>query len=209
MFTKTSSDMDKNKLPLKEWEESINKMGYEELQRYIADPEICYPEFLELAQNRLKELEVERMRDDVIKILTEFGWQCEINEDDYINFYMTDVVPYSDDVVSYFNDADFFISLDAHFRYIEINECCWKIVKLDDIDEVERLKQAINHTNLAQSVTISYLVNEEKQTMEVCSSTNMPYLSDEEYLKEYLDKKLNDIYCSNKLLDHILEKGVK
>lgn len=202
--------MANNILPLKEWEESISKMGNKELQRYIADPEICYPEFLELAQNRLKELEIEiKMRDAVIEILTEFGWQCEIDEDSYIDFYLTDTVAYSEEAVSYFKEAEFFISFDAQFRYIEINECCWKIVKLDDVDEIERLKQAINNTNLAQSVTTSFLINEEEQTMEVCCSTNLPYLSNENYLKEYLDKKLNDIFCSNKLLDHFLEEGGK
>ena len=32
-------------------------MSYEELQRCIADPEICYPEFLEYAKSRLTEIE--------------------------------------------------------------------------------------------------------------------------------------------------------
>lgn len=44
------------KLPLKEWEKTINKMSYKELQEYIADPNICYPEFLELANKRIEEL---------------------------------------------------------------------------------------------------------------------------------------------------------
>lgn len=197
--------MAKTKLPLKEWEETINKMSYKELQWSIEDPNY-YREFKELAQNRLKELEIEKMRDSVIKILTGFGWQCEINEEGIIVFYMTDAVPYSDEAVSYFNDADFFISFDANFRYIEIHECCWKVVKLDEIDEVERLKLAINSANLAHNVTTSYLVNEDEQTMEVYCSANMPYLSDDSYLEEFLDKKLNDLFCTNLLLDHYLEE---
>lgn len=52
--------MANSKLPLKEWEETINDMSYKELQRYIAAPETCYPEFLALAKNRLKELEETR-----------------------------------------------------------------------------------------------------------------------------------------------------
>ena len=56
--TTTNKDMAerRTKLPLKEWEETINKMSYEELQEYIEDPNICYPEFLELANKRIEEL---------------------------------------------------------------------------------------------------------------------------------------------------------
>ena len=49
--------MAKSKAPLKEWEEIINAMSYDELQEYIADPEICYPDFLEYAKSRLTEIE--------------------------------------------------------------------------------------------------------------------------------------------------------
>lgn len=61
--------MAKSKLPLKEWEETINDMSYKELQRYIAAPETCYPEFLVLAKKRLKELEGTR---DSVNILKEY-----------------------------------------------------------------------------------------------------------------------------------------
>jgi hypothetical protein len=59
----------KTKSPLKDWEETINKMSYAKLQRYIADPEICYPEFLVLAKNRLRELEETR---DSVNYLKEY-----------------------------------------------------------------------------------------------------------------------------------------
>lgn len=61
--------MAKSKLPLKEWEEIINDMSYKELQRYIAVPETCYPEFLALAKNRLRELEETR---DSVNYLKEY-----------------------------------------------------------------------------------------------------------------------------------------
>ena len=52
--------MANNDLPLNEWEETINKMSLTELQEYITDPQICYPEFLDLAKKRLTELESQK-----------------------------------------------------------------------------------------------------------------------------------------------------
>ena len=53
--------MEKNKQQ-REWEETISKMSYNELQEYITAPNSGYPEFLELAEERLKELKTEDMR---------------------------------------------------------------------------------------------------------------------------------------------------
>lgn len=196
--------MAKSKAPLKEWEESIYKMSYDELKEYISAPETCYPDFLELAENRLKKLE--EMRDSVIRILTELGWQCGFDEEGDIDFYLSEAGNYSEETESYFNKAEFYISFDERFNYIGIHECGWKVVNINDIEEVERLKHAINQSNLGCGVSTAYFTNEEEQVMTVYSMTNLPYLPDENYLKEFLDRKLCDIFCANKLVDHYLEE---
>ena len=54
------------KLPIKkEWEETINKMSYNELQEYIADPDVCYPEFL--AEREKKKSEHEELNYSLFK----------------------------------------------------------------------------------------------------------------------------------------------
>lgn len=70
-----------SELPFKEWEITINNMSYEELLEYIAYPDTCYPEFLELAKRRLEELSSipgnEIMKSLAKKYLDELGKSCE------------------------------------------------------------------------------------------------------------------------------------
>ena len=87
----TNDIMAKSKLPLKEWEVIINDMSYKELQRYIAVPETCYPEFLVLAKNRLKELEETR---DSVNYLKE-----------YIQNKLCDII-YNDTIADYYMEED-------------------------------------------------------------------------------------------------------
>ena len=101
----------------------------------------------------------------------------------------------------------FTISCDPH--YIEITEHCWKIIKLDSVNEVERLKRAINRSNFGYSVVTAYWINEEEQTMEVYSKTSYPYLPDEAYLKEFFDLKITEILCKNWFVNHYMEEDRK
>ena len=152
-----------------------------------------------------KIIEIGEMRNTVIKVLAEMGCECEFDEEGLVNFSInTD--SYSEEVKSYLEDVVFSISLDEQLRYIVIHEDCWKTVKLNDGDKVEKMKYAINQANFAFSVSTAYFINEEERIMEVGCTTNIPYLPDENYLKEYLEKKLYDIFIANRLLDHFLEE---
>ena len=74
------------KMPLTEWEKTINNMSYEELLEYIAYPDTCYPEFLELAKRRLEELSSmpgnEIMKSLAKKYLDELGASSEVNDNE-------------------------------------------------------------------------------------------------------------------------------
>lgn len=191
-----------SKLPLKEWEETINKMSYDELQEYIDYPDVCYSDFLELVKERL--IELKEIRNTVIRILEELGCQCEMDGEGNIDFRLVDGI-YTKETELFFKEVDFYICFDEYFNYIEIHECGWKEVDLDNIDEIENLKCAINEANFGYGVSTAYHIQEKEQVMKVYSTTNLPYLPDESYLKKYLDYKLCDIFCANKLVDHYLE----
>ena len=202
------------KQSLKTCEGIINEMSYEELQEYIAAPDTCYPEYLELAKDRLKELKTEKMRNTIIKMMAEIGYESEFDEDGYLDFSLNTDNPYyfhsySEGEKSYFKDVCFSISFDYDLRYIEIIEHCWKKVKLDNVEEVERLKRAINDANSGCSVVIHYCVDEEEKVIEVNCLTNYPYLPYERYLKEFFDYKIIDILFVNALVNCYMEKEKK
>ena len=201
-----------SKLPLKEWEETINKMSYKELQEYIADPDVCYPESIELANDRLKELKNEDMRNTIIKIMAEMGCKNQFDEDGYLSFFVNaDNTDYfqllTEEEKHYINLSDvcFTISFDYDLRYIVITEHCWKKVRLGNVEEVERLKCAINRANFGDSVVTAYYMNEEDQTMEVSCSTSYPYLPNETYLKDFINYKITEILCKNWFINRYLE----
>lgn len=158
-------------------------------------------------EQRLKELYKDEAMESVFKILIDLGWECRLDEDGNIVFCLAETNPYTEEAKFYFDNADLFISYDDTSDYIEINECCWKTVKMDNYEVVERVRRAINDINVGACITTGYLVNEEEQLMEISCSTNIPYLNDELYLKEYIDKKLCDIFSYNRYLDHVLKKG--
>ena len=159
------------------------------------------------------EQKIIEIRDAIIKIMAEMGYKSEFDEDGYFPFSLnTDNRDYflafnSEIEKSYLNDVCFTISCDPH--YIEITEHCWKIIKLDSVNEVERLKRAINRSNFGYSVVTAYWINEEEQTMEVYSKTSYPYLPDEAYLKEFFDLKITEILCKNWFVNHYMEEDRK
>ncbi|MCR4958485.1 MAG: hypothetical protein K6B13_07775 [Prevotella sp.] len=77
-----------SKLHFKEYEETINGMSYEELLEYIAYPDTCYPEFLELAKRRLEELS-SIPGNEIMKSLAERGK----GKDSELNLLNTDNLP--------------------------------------------------------------------------------------------------------------------
>ena len=83
------------------------------------------------------------------------------------------------------NDAKFLHLWDAH----------WEHVDLEDIDELSRLRKAINLSNLNKSVTTVYTIDEEAKTMDVhCKMTTVfiPGIpSIDEFLRVILDNFFN------------------
>lgn len=157
--------------------------------------------------------EIKDMQDTVIKIMAEMGYESKFDEDGYFPFSLnTNKRDYflgfdSEIEKSYLNNVCFTISYDSH--YIEITEHCWKKIKLDSVDEAERLKRAINQSNFGYSVVTAYWINEEEQTMEVNSNTSYPYSPDEDYLKELFNLKITEILCKNWFINHYIEEDRK
>lgn len=150
-------------------------------------------------------IKLQEMRDTVMSIMTELGCLCDVNDEGDIDIHFHDSELYPNDVEDYLNDWDFYISFDDQLHYIEIIEL-WKKVSLDDTDGIDKMLYAINSANLSSTVSTAYYINEEEQMMVVSCSTNMPYLPQEEYLKEFLPQKVIDIFCINKLIEEELEE---
>ena len=146
------------------------------------------------------------MRDSLIDILEELGYQYELEDDDSINFVLNPD-NYTDEVRSIVDGVEFYIIINEDCRIITVNEGCWKQIKTDDYDEAGRLLEAINRANAGFHVTSFISLNSETHMTEVYSSTHYPYLPDKEYLKEQLNAKICEIIFANKIINQFMEEA--
>lgn len=181
----------KCKFPLKEWEDSINKMSYGELRKIIEDPDIYNPSYLELAKKKMEELstipENEVMKSRIIESLKELGCPCEMNEDGDLDFW--------------FRGGHFFIILKEENHYIEICDYCWKTVSLDDTKEVERLKNAVNYANMMSNVSTVYFIDDDEQYIGVYCTTSILYRPTITDITDYLSIRLHNFFLAHDLVN--------
>ena len=155
----------------------------------------------------LKDKQVgKEMKDALIDILEEFGYQYELDEDGSINFLLNPD-NYTDEVRSIIEGVEFYVVFNEECRIITVNEGCWKEIRSDDYDEAGRLLEAINRANAGFHVTSYISLNSETHMTEVYSSTHYPYLPNKEYLKEQLDNKICEIIFANKIINHFMEEA--
>ena len=134
----------------KQIEEDMKKADYK-LQHKTEEDEMEY--YLE---NMEKE-EKKGTRDLFLKTLTAIGCQYEIDEDNEINFA--------------YQGEYFVVRASNDNEYIQFYDLRWLHVELYDIDEITRLKKAINESNIKNSVVTVYTINESDNTVDVhCKS---------------------------------------
>ena len=135
---------------IKQIEEDMKKADYK-LQHRAEEEEF---------ENYLEDMEKEEKkgtRDLFLETLSAIGCQYEIDEDNEINFA--------------YQGEYFVVRASNDNKYIQIYDMRWMHVELYDIDEITRLKKAINESNIKNSVVTVYTINESGNTVDVhCKS---------------------------------------
>lgn len=189
--------MKKNNL-IKEWERAINLMTDEELQ-FIVEHQVGYCQnFLKMVWDKKMDddpysiSENKAMMDAIIYLLEEMGGQCEINEDDEISFF--------------YQGAEYSISFDKQFDYIDIIDNSWKKVSLNVPGVFEKMVLAINSANVGNSVNIAYIIDKEEEVMDIYGSSFIPYFPNMTYLRKYLHHILVDMMSSHDFVDYYFKE---
>lgn len=135
---------------IKQIEEDMKKTDYK-LQHRAEEEEF---------ENYLENMEKEEKKgtmDLFLETLTALGCQYEIDDDNEINFA--------------YQGEYFVVRASNDNKYIQIYDMRWMHVELYDIDEITRLKKAINESNIKNSVVTVYTINESGNTVDVhCKS---------------------------------------
>jgi hypothetical protein len=180
-----------SKFHLRKWQNRINRLSYGELENIIATPDIYNPDYWELAKKRMDKLssvqEHEVMRDLVKQCLKEMGCPCKVTKDGDLDFY--------------FQGSHFLITLSVDHHYLDIEEFCWKKVRIDNTEVVKQLKLAVNYANSNCSVITYYDTDIDEQYICLYCTTHILYRPAISNIKDYLDIRLNNFFFAHDLVN--------
>lgn len=121
-------------------------------------------------------------RDLFLETLTEIGCQYEIDEGEegYISFG--------------YQGENFVVRASNSNPYIQIYDSFWGHVGLQDFDEVAKLKKAINESNIRNSVTTVYTIDETGKNVYAHCKSVILFTSEISDLTDYLRIELNEYF---------------
>ena len=187
--------MAKSKAPLKEWKETINDMSYEELQRCIADPEICYPEFLEYAKSRLTEIEnnMINVRKVFLRALKRKHIKYEFEDDENrINFT--------------YSRKRFHADLDCEEDFVIIYYIHDILISKEDEAKTTRLAKAVNESNKICSVNTFYEERENPEFVFVVSKNSLDFISQDPNFDIELGVTLSGCLTAQKIVKGLMKR---
>ena len=119
-------------------------------------------------------------RDLFLETLTRIGCQYEFGEGDDITFG--------------YQGEHFIVRANNNNHFIHIYDTYWGHVELYNVEDLSRLKKAINESNLNNGVTAVYTVDEAGGTVDVHSKTVILFTQEIPAIDDYLRMELNEFF---------------
>ena len=133
-------------------------------------------------------------RDLFLDTLTKIGCQYQFGEGDDNRIFFA------------YQGEHFFADTTNENSYVHLWDTHWGHVELYDIDEVSRLRKAINTSNLKTSVTTIFTIDEDGKNVDVhCKSVILfvPQIPD---LEDYLRIELNEFFRAHQYIGNEMVK---
>ena len=125
-------------------------------------------------------------RDLFLDTLTRIGCQYELGE--------------GDDIIFGYQGEQFIVKANNNNHFIHIYDTYWGHVELYNVEDLSRLKKAINVSNLSNSVTAVYTVNEAGGTVDVHSKMAILFISEIPAIDDYLRMELNEFFRAHETI---------
>lgn len=172
-----------------DWKEGkIRKKEFEQRQALIALQQETP------ASNTLSDGKNIGARDLFLDTLTKIGCQYQLGEGDDNRIFFA------------YQGEHFFADTTNENSYVHLWDTHWGHVELYDIDEVSRLRKAINTSNLKTSVTTIFTIDEDGKNMDVHSKSTIPFMSSMPDLDDYLRVELNDFFRAHQVVGNEMHK---
>ena len=133
-------------------------------------------------------------RDLFLDTLTKIGCQYQLGEGEDNRIFFA------------YQGEHFFADTTNETSYVHLWDTHWGHVELYDIDEVSRLRKAINASNLKTSVTTIFTIDEDGKNMDVHSKSTIPFMSSMPDLDDYLRVELNDFFRAHQVVGNEMHK---
>ena len=133
-------------------------------------------------------------RDMFLDTLTKIGCQYKLDEGDDNRIYFV------------YQGEHFFANTSNDIRYVHLWDAYWQRVDLSDIDEVSRLRKAINLSNINTTVTTVFTIDDEGKYMDVHTKSTIPFIYSMPGLDEYLKSELSDFFKAHQEVGNELLK---
>ena len=124
-------------------------------------------------------------RDLFLETLTKIGCQYVIEEDENVE---------EGDIRFGYQGEYFVVRASNKTRYIQIYDTHWGHVELYDIDEFSRLKKAINESNIRNSVTTVYTIDEAGSNVDVHCKSVILFVPEIPNIADYLRLELSEYF---------------
>lgn len=138
-------------------------------------------------------------KDLFLETLTKIGCQYKIDEEK------------DNRVLFAYQGEEFMADIVNNSYYVHLWDCFWDYVALNDLDDVARLRKAINTTNFNTHVTTVFSVHEDVKNIFVHSKKSIPFMASIPQIEEYLRVELDEFFHVHRVLQtemyRLREKG--
>ena len=135
-----------------------------------------------------------RTRDLFLEVLTKIGCQYQLGEGDDTRIFFA------------YQGENMFADASNESLYVVVWDTYWEYVELYDIDEVSRMRKAINNSNLNSSVTTVYTIDKEGSNMDVHSRSMFAFVPQMPSIEDYLKAELGKFFSAHQLVENELQK---
>ena len=127
-----------------------------------------------------------------VTTLAEWGCPYTYDENDVICFR--------------YQGEEFWASVSDDSSYVSLYDFDWYAVELSDLDEVSRMRQAINEVNWRGNVSVYYLIDNEENKMYVRSKSVFVFDAKLGDLSRHLSVEVNEFFRARHILGAELEQ---
>lgn len=134
------------------------------------------------------------IRELFMQTLKKIGCQYELGKDDDDRIYFA------------YQGEHFIVNAQNGNNYVGVWDTFWWHAELYDVEELSRLRRAINGANLNTSVTTVYTIDEAGSNVDVHCKATILFIQQIPELEDYLRLELNEFFRAHHFVESELEK---